>query len=79
MSEEPKLPELDPHVLSEILGKSAAELSDEEVATLIAVFRRERVTVLAAEAAGKKKTKSPLTEAAGKAAALDLKFEDLEL
>ena len=71
--------ELNPNILGEVLNKAAPELTDEEVDKLIAALRAERGQVLAAEAAGKNKPRSTLDAAAGKAAALALKFEDLDL
>lgn len=67
---------LDPELLSKILQKATPELSDGEIDVLIAHLRNERAQVLAAEAAGKAKPKSPMAEAA-KPSILTVSLDDL--
>lgn len=70
---------LDPKALNEVLAKHSKDLPDSEIDILIAALREERKRLLAAEAAGKKKGKSPVNEALEAQRAKDLKFEDLDL
>ena len=70
---------LDPDALSKTLEKLSPEWTDPDVDQFIAALRAERVNVNAAEAAGKSKPRSQLTQAESKALASKLRFEDLQI
>ena len=72
------IPELDPEALSKILQKTTVELTDSEVAMLIAGLRAERAAYIASEVAGDKKRKtSAITKASEKIDLSKISFEDL--
>jgi len=71
--------DLDPNLLSDVLAKSATELTDDEILILVKTLRNERAIMLAAEVANKTKPKSATKAAVDKAAASKLTFEDLGL
>jgi|APCry1669192806_1035432.scaffolds.fasta_scaffold18923_3 hypothetical protein len=71
--------DLDPNLLSDVLAKSATELTDDEILILVKTLRNERAIMLAAEVANKAKPKSATKAAVDKAAASKLTFEDLGL
>ena len=47
------LPELDPNIVTTLIEKIVEDITDEEIDTLIAFFRKERQAVIVAEAAGR--------------------------
>ena len=73
------LPELDPNIVTTLIEKIVEDITDEEIDTLIAFFRKERQAVIVAEAAGRKAKKPNLDKAATAALAKDITTSDLEL
>jgi hypothetical protein len=74
-----EIPELDPNVITTLIEKIVEDISDEEIDTLIAFFRKERIAVISAEASGKKAKRTNLDKAATAALAKDITTSDLEL
>lgn len=50
---------LDPNSIQTVIDKAVEELTDEDIDNLIAYFRKQRETFVAAEAAGKKAPRQP--------------------
>jgi hypothetical protein len=74
-----EIPELDPNVITTLIEKIVEDITDEEINTLIAFFRKERTAVVYAEASGKKAKRINLDKAATAALAKDITTSDLEL
>jgi ribosomal protein L1 len=74
-----EIPELDPNIITTLIEKVVEDISDAEIDTLIAFFRKERIAVITAESQGTKAKKTNLDKAASLALAKEIKTEDLDL
>lgn len=73
------IPELDAGAITQLIDKIVDDITDAEIDALIAFFRKERETVLLAEAQGTKAKRSNLNKAAVKVELENISTTDLEL
>lgn len=79
MTNSTEIPELDPNIITTLIDKIVDDITDAEIDTLIAFFRKERIAVITAEQTGKKAKRTNLDKAATAALAKDITTSDLEL